>query len=63
MGGVGDIDGNGTVSIEDITILIDYLLMGDEATYYSASADVNSDGNVNITDVTSLIDQLLATSE
>jgi hypothetical protein len=62
MGGVGDIDGDGKVSIKDTSILIDYLLMGDDATYYSGSADVNGDGNVSISDVIALIDQLLSSN-
>ena len=54
---VGDVDGDGTVAIGDVTALIDLMLEGeiDRAAY----CDINLDGNVTIADVTALIDQLL----
>ena len=52
----GDVNGDGTVSISDVTSLIDILLGGTPA---PAAADVNVDGSVSISDVTSLIDMLL----
>ena len=53
---IGDVDGDGTVSIGDVTALIDYLLSGGTP---PESADCNQDGNVTIGDVTTLIDLLL----
>ena len=59
-GGIrGDVNGDGHVSISDVTSLIDCLLSGDELYVSFSSADVNRDGNVSISDVTSLIDYLL----
>ena len=55
----GDVNGDGKVSIDDVTDLIDILLAGGEA---PASADVNGDGNVSIDDVTDLIDMLLGSN-
>ena len=52
----GDGDGNGTVTIDDVTLLIDTLLKGNGA---GNAADVNLDGEVSIDDVTALIDYLL----
>lgn len=52
----GDVDGNGTVTIDDVTLLIDTLLKGNDA---GNAADVNLDGEVSIDDVTALIDYLL----
>ena len=52
----GDVDGDGNVSINDVTALIDILLRG---TTPPATADVDGDGNVTINDVTALIDILL----
>ena len=54
---LGDVDGDGNVSIGDVTALIDYLLSGDTP---PESADCNQDGNVSIGDVTALIDMLLS---
>ena len=58
MGGVlvGDVNGDGSVSISDVTALIDYLLGSGTV---SPAADVNDDGNISISDVTALIDLLL----
>ena len=53
----GDVNYDTTVSIADVTDLIDILLSGQTA---SATADCNRDGNVTIADVTSLIDFLLS---
>ncbi len=52
----GDVNGDGSVDISDVTALIDLLLGGGTA---PAGADVNGDGIVNIGDVTDLIDLLL----
>ena len=55
----GDVDGDGNVSIADVTALIDYLLSGDAAAIVLEAADCDMSGNVNISDVTELIDYLL----
>ena len=62
-----DTDGDGVVSIKDVSFLIDYLLNGlpskDETVgvLNFTGADVNRDGDVNIKDLSILIDQLLTT--
>ena len=56
---VGDVNHDGSVSIADVTALIDYLL-GGGADYCTICADVNGDDNVSIADVTALIDILLS---
>ena len=53
----GDVDHNGSVSIGDVTALIDYLI-GDEEVC-DICADVDHDGLISIGDVTALIDMLL----
>ncbi|MBR4829696.1 MAG: leucine-rich repeat protein [Muribaculaceae bacterium] len=53
----GDINGDGALTISDVTALIDQLLSGDDIPAY---ADVNGNGVVNISDVTALIDILLS---
>ena len=52
----GDVDLSGDVSIDDVTALIDILLMGTEA---PETADCDLSGDVSIDDVTALIDYLL----
>ena len=55
----GDVDGDGSVSIADVTSLIDYLLSGNEA-FVPGKADVDLNGTITIADVTTLIDYLLS---
>ena len=55
----GDVDGNGNLSINDVTALINYLLTGNASDISFKNADVNVDGKVNISDVTELINILL----
>ena len=58
----GDVDGDGSVSISDVTVLIDYLLSGNASGVNLSGADTDQDGSVSISDVTVLIDYLLAGS-
>ena len=53
----GDVNGDGSVNISDVTTLIDILLSGETA---PQTADCNQDSNINISDVTALIDYLLS---
>ena len=53
----GDVNGDGQVTIADVSALIDILLEG--ITPPNNNADVNLDGQVNIADVSMLIDYLL----
>ena len=54
--GPGDVNGDGKLSIGDVTGIIEQLLSGENIPAY---CDVNGDGKVSITDVTALIDMLL----
>ena len=53
---IGDVNGDGELSIADVTSLIDILLSDGSSSFV---ADVNGDGEVSIADVTTLIDILL----
>ena len=53
---VGDVNGDGAISIADVSALIDFLLDGEISTLL---ADVNLDGDITIADVAALIDVLL----
>ena len=55
----GDVNGDSSVNISDVTALIDYLLSGNTDHVTLESADIDQNGSVNISDVTSLIDYLL----
>jgi hypothetical protein len=56
---VGDVNGDGDMSIADVTALIDYLL-GGTTSIVREVADVNHDDEITIADVTALIDLLLS---
>ena len=56
----GDVNGDGSVNISDVTALIDYLLSGNPSGVNLTAADANQDNSINISDVTSLIDYLLS---
>ena len=55
---IGDVNGDGQVTIKDVTDLIDYLLSG-SGDINPDAADCSQDGNITIKDVTDLIDLLL----
>lgn len=57
--GNGDTNGDGVVSIGDVTALIDNLLDSSLNPINAINADVNGDGQVSIGDITALIDKLL----
>jgi hypothetical protein len=56
----GDANNDGTVSIADVSALIDYLLSKDPTSINMDNADCNQDQNITIADVSALIDYLLA---
>jgi len=55
----GDLNGDGGVTIADVTMLIDNLMGGGDMTAIRTVADFNQDGDVTIADVTAMIDYLL----
>ena len=54
----GDVNGDGHITISDVTAMIDYLLSG-SSVINTANSDVDGDGKISIVDVTALIDILL----
>jgi len=56
----GDVDRDGSVTITDVTVLIDSLVAGTAGNVDEAAADCDLSGTVDITDVTTLIDYLLS---
>jgi len=58
----GDVNMDTLVDINDVTTLIDYLLIGQASPFNGAAADVFADGDIDINDVTALIDIVLGKS-
>ena len=55
----GDVNGDGTVDVADVTALIEYVLTGDASLVDLEAADLDQDGSCDIADVTALIDLIL----
>lgn len=55
----GDANGDGIISITDVSTIANYLLGGSPAGFNAKAADTNKDGTVSITDVSTLASQLL----
>ena len=55
----GDVNGDGRLSIADVTVLIDLILGVESDQQTQRRADVNGDGVVSIADATGLVDLLL----
>ena len=56
----GDVDGDGRITIGDVSDLIDLLLSGSASVSNYPAADVDGDGRITIGDVSDLIDMLLS---
>ena len=56
----GDANGDGEVTIADVSAIIDYLLSGDASSIDEDAADCDLNGSVEIADVSALIDYLLS---
>lgn len=57
---IGDANGDGRVSITDVSTIAGYLLGSTPDGFSAAGADANGDGRISITDVSTLASQLLA---
>ena len=56
---IGDVDGNGVISIGDLADLIDMILEGQTSVTDNPAADCDQDGSIGIADVVTLIDMIL----
>ena len=55
----GDVNGDGDVSVTDVTLLVNKILGNANDNFIIANADVNSDGVITVTDVTKLVSIIL----
>lgn len=56
---VGDVNGDGRVSISDVPSLIMFIIHGDTTGLNEKAADVNGDGRVSIADAPTLVDKIV----
>jgi hypothetical protein len=54
----GDVNGDGIVSVEDVTTLAQYLMDGSVEIDTSA-ADANEDGVISVADITTIVEKIL----
>ena len=59
---VGDVNNDGQVTIADINLVVDIILMGTNDPETKKRADVNGDGEITIADVTYIINLILRAS-
>ena len=52
---LGDLDGNGTINILDVVILVNFVLSDG----YSSEADINADDIINVLDIVLLVNLIL----
>ena len=55
----GDANGDGTVSVTDVTMTISHILGQTPAGFNKDAVDINRDGSISVTDVTLIIDMIL----
>jgi hypothetical protein len=56
---LGDVNGDGMISVTDVTYLVDFILGNDNGHFIIDNADVSWDGTISVTDVTALVDMVL----
>ena len=56
---LGDVNGDGDVNVNDVTVLINYILGKNPTPFVEANANVNGDEGINVNDVTALINMIL----
>ena len=59
---LGDVNGDGVVSVTDVTMIVDYILGESNDNFIIENADMNGDGNISVSDVTALVNFILGDS-
>ena len=60
---MGDVNGDGTITITDVTLMMAYILEKQDNNFIIANADINEDGDITIADVSDVIDIILGAHE
>lgn len=58
----GDVNGDGTVTIQDVVSIVDYTLGKGSSAFNEKAADVTGDGQINVSDVVAVVNILLGKS-
>ena len=60
---MGDVNGDGTITITDVTLMLAYILEKQDNNFIIANADINKDGDITIADVSDVIDIIFGDHE
>lgn len=58
---LGDVDGDGSVDVADINVIVNIILGQADAAQYDGRADINDDGLMDITDLGIIVDAMINT--
>lgn len=58
-GVLGDVNGDGRVSITDAVFVVNYVLQRPDAQFREVAADANGDGHISITDAVTIVNMVL----
>ena len=56
---IGDVNGDGAITITDVTMMVAYVLGQQSDDFIAANADVNGDGSITVTDVAETVNIIL----
>lgn len=60
---LGDANNDGSVNVNDITAVAEYILGSEPASWNAEAADVNQDGVINVNDITMIAEKILAAAK
>ncbi len=60
---LGDVNGDGTIDVNDIMCVAEYILGQDPANFIFENADMDASGDVNVTDISMIVNIILGTEE
>ena len=60
---LGDVNGDGSVTISDVTMMVNYTLGEQKRNFIATNADVNNDGIISISDITDTVNIILGKGE
>ena len=55
---LGDANGDGTVTVTDIAVVVNHILQLQNTNFSSYGADANGDGSVTVTDIGVIVDMI-----
>ena len=59
----GDVNGDGDISLLDITMMVDYVLGVSNSSFIFANADINNDKEISLADILLVVDMILSGQE